>query len=72
MNNAALQRARRKATVCPLTGKLGYRTKRQVIRAAERARRGKERVGAEPFLRFYICPRCQRWHLTHQPQKAAA
>jgi hypothetical protein len=68
----ALQRSRRKATVCPLTKKLGYRTKRQVIRAAELARRGKQKDPEPLPIRFYICPTCAKWHLTSQPQRKAA
>jgi hypothetical protein len=68
----ALQRSRRKATVCPLTKKLGYRTKRQVIRAAELARQGKQKEHNPVPIDFYLCPRCEKWHLTSHSQKAAA
>ena len=68
----ALQRSRRKATICPLTKKLGYRTKRQVIRAAERARQGKQKDPIPSPICFYLCPACKRWHLTSHPQKKVA
>lgn len=51
---------------CRMTGKVGYRKKRQAKRDADRLAR-QANPKRRPNLRPYVCTHCQRWHLTSHP-----
>lgn len=63
----AVSRYNRQATPCPVTGKRSYRTKRKALRVAEKT---KALHGENIYA--YRCRHCKLFHLTSQPQKAAA
>ena len=59
-------RANRRALLCPISRKLGYRTRKKALRAA-----GRSEVFSAQKITVYKC-RCGRFHLTHQAQRGEA
>ena len=63
---------------CGASGKRRFRDHREAITALQRAANQRLRAELEGFLtqrhevRTYECNACQGWHLTSQPQWAAA
>ena len=51
---------------CRMTGKVGYKKKRQAKRDADRLGRSAN-PKRRPNLRPYICVHCRQWQLTSHP-----
>jgi hypothetical protein len=63
----SMLRARRQATVCPQTSKVGYRSKRKALKFAERST---QITGLRLYV--YDCRFCDRWHMTSQVARTKA
>lgn len=60
----SLARANRRALLCPISSKLGYRTRKKALRAA-----GRSEIFSAQKITVFRC-HCGAWHLTKQAPRS--